>query len=165
MPFTVSPTAEAHLCEVLRDVAETVPEMPDLVPALCRGRSRTTWTWRGASAMPEYSDEEYSVRFYRPELVADWPRVQVPSPGRNWPPNPRRLPGCGGLHLGLTGAIEGEPLSGQVVARRQTLAPRQSQASEAAKPDNALDLPAHLGSSDGAFPVTPRAGNLPSSAA
>src|SRR5688572_23971239 len=97
VPFTVSPTAEAHLREVLRYVAETVPEMADLVPALCRGRSRTTWTWRGASAVPEYSDEEYSVRFYRSELVADWPRVRVA--GADLAAEPETLTRMRGLHL------------------------------------------------------------------
>lgn len=115
-PFTVSPAAEDHLREVLRYVAETVPEAADLVPTLCRGNSRTTWAWRGASATPEYSDEDYSVRCYRPEQVADWPRVRVA--GADLAADPATLERMRGLHLLLTGATEGEPLSGQVVARR-----------------------------------------------
>lgn len=116
VPFTVTPAAEAHLRELLRYVAETVPETADLVPALCRGRSRTTWAWRGGSAMPEYTDEDYAVRYYRPEQVADWPRLRVA--GADLAADPETLTGLRGLELVLTEASDGEPLSGQVVARR-----------------------------------------------
>ena len=119
MSFTVSPEAEAHFREVLRFIAECVPETADLVPALCRGRSWTTWAWRGASAIPEYSDEEYSVRYYHPRQVADWPRVRVA--GTDLAADPEALAKMLGLHLVLTGATEGEPLSGQVVARRLSI--------------------------------------------
>jgi hypothetical protein len=101
---------------LLHHVAETVPEAAGLVPALCRERSRTTWAWRGASAMPEYSDEDYTVRYYRPEQVADWPLVRVA--GADLAVDPGTLDRMRGLHLVLTGGTEGEPLSGQVVARR-----------------------------------------------
>jgi hypothetical protein len=114
--FTVSPAAEAHLREVLRYVAETVPETADLVPALCRGRSTTTWAWRGASAMPEYSDEDYSVRHYRPEQVADWPRVRVA--GADLAIHPDTLEKVRGLHLVLTEETGDDPLSGRIVGRR-----------------------------------------------
>ena len=93
-----------------------MPETADLVPALCRGRSRTTWDWRGASAMPEYSDEDYSVHYYRPEQVADWPRVRVA--GADLACDPETLERMRGLHVMLTEATEDEPLSGQLVARR-----------------------------------------------
>jgi hypothetical protein len=116
MSFTVSPAAESHLREVLSYIAETVPETAELLPALYRGRSGTTWAWRGASAIPEYSDEEYSIRYFRPEQVADWPRVRVA--GMDPAIEPETLERMWGLHLGLTGAEVGEPLSGQVVARR-----------------------------------------------
>ena len=99
--FTVSPAAETHLREVLSYVAETVPETADLVPTLYRGRSGTTWAWRGASAIPEYSDEEYSVRYFRPEQVADWPRVRVA--GVDLAIDPETLERMWGLHLGTDG--------------------------------------------------------------
>jgi hypothetical protein len=117
VPFTVSPAAAAHLRETLRYVAETVPDTALLVPALCRrGRSVTTWAWRGASAMPEYSDEEYSVVYYRPEQVAEWPRVRVA--GTDLAADPDTLAKMRGLHLVLTEAAEGEPLSGRIMGRR-----------------------------------------------
>ena len=117
MPFTVSPVAEAHLRQVLRYVAETVPdEVAGLVPALCLSRSWTTWAWRGTAAMPEYSEEEYCIRYYRPEQVADWPRVRVA--GADLAADTETLTKMSGLHLGMTGVTEGEPLSGHVVARR-----------------------------------------------
>ena len=116
VPFTISPAAAAHLRELLHYVAETVPEATGQIPVLYRGRSRTTWAWRGASAMPEYSDEEYSVRYYRPEQVAGWPRVRVAEV--DLAVDPETLDRMRGLHLVLTGGTEGEPLSGQVVARR-----------------------------------------------
>lgn len=119
VPFTVSPAAEAHLREVLRLVVEIVPEAADLVPALCLGRSSTTWAWRGASALPEYTDEAYCIRCYRAEQVADWPRVRVA--GADLAAEPETLARMSGLHLGLTTVIEGELLSGQVVARRHYL--------------------------------------------
>lgn len=115
-PFTVSPAAEAHLREVLRYVVETVPETASMVPALCPGKSSTTWAWRGASAVPEYSDEEYAIRFYSPEQVADWPRLRMA--GLELAAEPKMLENMRGLHLELTGATEGELLSGQVIARR-----------------------------------------------
>jgi len=116
VPFTVSPAAEAHLGEVLRYIAESVPETADLVPVLSRGRSTTTWTWQGASARPEYSDEDYSVGYYRPEQVADWPRVWVA--GRDLAVCPETLDRLRGLNLEPKGARDGEPLSGQVFGRR-----------------------------------------------
>src|SRR5262249_8549130 len=100
-PFTVSPAADAHLREVLRYVAETVPETAGLVPVLCRGRSMTTWTWRGGSALPEYSDEEYFIRHYHPEQVAGWPRVRVAL--TDLAASPEILEQMQGLHLLLTG--------------------------------------------------------------
>jgi len=116
VPFTVSPAADAHLREVLRFVAENVPESADLVPVLCRGKSMTTLTWRGASALPEYTVEEYSISYYRPEEVSNWPRVRVAL--AEVAARPEILEQMRGLHLTLTGAIEGEPLSGRVVGRR-----------------------------------------------
>ena len=117
VPFTVSPAAEAHLREWLRYVAETVPETAALVPVLCpRGSATTTWAWQGAFARPEYTDEEYSVIHYRPEQVAGWPRVRVA--GADLAADPETLEKLRGLHLVLTGATEGEPLSGRVVGRR-----------------------------------------------
>jgi len=116
VPFTLSPAAEVHLRDVLRYVVETVPETTSMVPALCRGKSSTTWAWRGASAIPEYSDEEYSIRFYTPEQVADWPRVRVA--GLELAAETQTLANMLGLHLEMSGASEGEPLSGQVIARR-----------------------------------------------
>ena len=116
VPFTVSVAAEAHLREVLRFVAETVPETAELVPVLCRGRSTTTWTWQGASARPEYSDEDYSIGHYRPEQVAGWPRVRVA--GTDLAVHPETLDRMRGLDLELKGARDGEPLAGQVFGRR-----------------------------------------------
>jgi hypothetical protein len=116
MSFTLSPEAEAHFREVLSYVVGLVPETADLVPVLCRGRSMTTWTWFGASALPAYSDEEYSVGFYRPEQVADWPLVRVS--GAQLVVNPETLEKLRGVHLVLTDATEGESLSGRVVGRR-----------------------------------------------
>jgi hypothetical protein len=116
VPFTVSPSAEAHLQEMLRYVAETVPETADLIPVLCRGMSRTTWAWRGASPMPEYSDEEYSIVYHRPDQVAEWPRVRLA--GADLATAPETLEKMRGLHLLLTGATEGEPLSGRIMSRR-----------------------------------------------
>jgi len=66
--------------------------------------------------MPEYSDEDYSVRHYRPEQVADWPRVRVA--GADLAAHPETLERLRGLNLELNGAQTGEPLSGQVVGRR-----------------------------------------------
>jgi hypothetical protein len=116
VPFTVSPAADAHLRVVLRYVAETVPETADLVPVLCRGRSMTTWTWRGGSALPEYLDEEYFIGYYCPEQVAGWPRVRVAL--ADLAASPETLEQMRGLHLIMTGATEGEPLSGRVTGRR-----------------------------------------------
>src|SRR5262245_7716362 len=99
-PFTVSPAADAHLRELLRFVAETVPESADMVPVLCRGKSMTTWTWRGASALPEYSVEEYFISYYRPEEVAGWPRVRVGL--AELAARPEILEQMRGLHLLLT---------------------------------------------------------------
>src|SRR5262245_37683686 len=111
-PFTVSPAADAHLREVLRYGAEHVPEAGALVHVLCRGKSMTTWTWRGATALPEFTDEEYSIGYYRPEQVAGWPRVRVAL--AEVAAGPEVLEQMRGLHLMLTGAIDGEPLSGRV---------------------------------------------------
>jgi hypothetical protein len=115
-PFTVSPAAEAHIREVLRYIAETVPETVDLIPTLCRGKSITTWSWHGASALPEYSDEDYSIVYYRPEQVADWPRVHVA--GADLAVSVEMFERMRGLHLVLTGTTEGDPLSGRIVGRR-----------------------------------------------
>jgi hypothetical protein len=115
-PFTVSSAAAAHVRAVLRYVADAVPETADLVPALRRGGSRTTWVWEGGSARPEFSDEDYSVGYYRPEQVADWPRVRVA--GTELAADRETLDRLRGLHLMLTAAIDGDPLSGQLVVRR-----------------------------------------------
>jgi hypothetical protein len=115
MPFTVSAAAEAHLREVLRYVAETVPETK-LVPVLRREKSKMIWALGGAFARPEYSDEDYSVGYYRPGQVADWPRVRVA--GADLAASPETLEKLRGLHLVLQQATEGEPLSGRVVGRR-----------------------------------------------
>jgi hypothetical protein len=116
VPFTFSQEAEAHFRALLSYVVEVVPETADLVPVLCRGKSMTTWMWCGASALPEYSDEEYSLSFYRPEQVADYPRVRM-----SWAElavYPETLEKLRGLHLELTEATDGESLSGRVVGRR-----------------------------------------------
>lgn len=116
IPFTVSPAAEAHLRELLRYVAETVPETSDLVPTLCRGKSITTWSWQGASALPEYSDEDYCIIYYRPEQVAGWPQVRVA--GAELAASGETLEKMRGLHLELAGTTEGDPMSGRIVGRR-----------------------------------------------
>jgi hypothetical protein len=114
--FTVSPAAEAHLRELLRYVAETVPETVNQVPTLCRGKSITTWSWRGASALPEYSDEDYSIIYYRPEQVADWPRVRVAE--ADLAISSDTLEKMRGLHLALEETTGGDLMSGRVVGRR-----------------------------------------------
>jgi hypothetical protein len=115
--FTVAPAVGAYLRELLRYVAETVPETAELVPVLCpRGSATTTWAWHGAFARPEYTDEVYSVVHHRAEQVADWPRVQVA--GVDLAANPETLLRMRGVQLLLTGVTGGEALSGQLVARR-----------------------------------------------
>ena len=116
VPFTVSPAAEVHLREWLRYIVEAVPEAAELVPVLCRGRSRTTWTWEGASARPDYSDEDYSIGLHRPEEATDWPRARVAD--ADLAVGPETFARMRGLHLVLPDATDGEPLSGQVVGRR-----------------------------------------------
>ena len=115
-PFTVSPAAEAHLRELIRYVAEAVPETAGLTPALCRGKCVTTWTWEGASARPDYSDEDYYIGFYRPEQVAGWPRVRLA--GVDVAADRDVLERMRGLHLELTEKTAGDPLTGRVVGRR-----------------------------------------------
>ena|SRR5438105_3640019 len=115
-PFTVSAAAEAHLREWLRYVAETVPETADLVPALWRGKSITTWSWRGTSASPEYSDEIYSIIYYHPEHVVEWPRVRVA--GVELAAHSETLEKMRGLHLVLTETTESDVLAGEIVGRR-----------------------------------------------
>jgi hypothetical protein len=66
--------------------------------------------------MPEYSDEEYSIVYHRPDQVAEWPRVRVA--GVDLATDPETLEKMRGLHLVLTGATDGEPLAGQVMGRR-----------------------------------------------
>lgn len=116
VPFTVSPAAEAHLRELIRYVAEAVPETAGLIPILCRGRCVTTWTWEGASARPDYSDEDYYIGYYRPEQAADWPRMRVA--GTDLAASRDTLERLRGLHLDLAEKVEGDPLSGRVVGRR-----------------------------------------------
>jgi hypothetical protein len=115
-PFTLSPEAEIHFRYLLRYIAENVPETSDLIPVLCRGKIITTWTWRGASPLKEFSDEEFSIGYYRPDQVANWPRVRVA--GAELAANNDTLEKASGLHLALTEATAGEPMSGRVIGRR-----------------------------------------------
>lgn len=115
-PFTVSQEADTHFRNLLRYVADTVPETADLVPVLSRGATVTTWTWRGASALKEYSDEEYCISYHQPHQVANWPRVRMV--GTILATHPDTLEKAHGLDLVLTEVTDGEPLSGRVIGRR-----------------------------------------------